>query len=79
MSKKAFAELESYPKEIIKNIPYTVKQCEILAYNRFTKTVGFRINDITVQTVLETDLPQNAQYITVKYRINESGEYEFVF
>jgi hypothetical protein len=79
MSRKSYVEIESLPEVIINDIPYTTKRCEILAYNRSTKTVGFALGDITVQTVLDTELPPNAQFITVKYRKNESGNYEFIF
>lgn len=79
MSKKTSVELDSYSEETSTEIPFRTKQCKILAYNRYTKTVGFKIGDVKVQTVLETNLPPDAKYITVKYRKTESGEYEFIF
>jgi len=75
---KEIAEVEVLPTTVVKEIPFKTTKCEVLAYNRYTRVVGFRIDGVTVQTVLSRDLAPNTNSINVKYRKTESGELEFI-
>lgn len=78
--KKSSTELGSYREnDPVDEIPYKSIVCSVLSYNGVTRVLGVVIEEMTVQTVLNYDLPPNTSFITVKYRKNNDGKYEFIF
>jgi len=75
---KEIVDIEALPVPVKKESPFKTVKCEVLSYNRFTHVVGFRVDDVMVQTILGRDLAPNTQFINVKYRKNEAGELEFI-